>query len=155
MWEEHRDESEQDQEPQGAIEITIPAAEVVLCLEREDGESSEKRTGDDHGLEHDTGVVERGNNGDGVRFDEGEGREEYQVRRVRLPFPEGGKEQPEGAEHANEEHPCVGLDPGLEGGVEEGDRGEDGSGNQLDGEDRIDFADEGVADVDGCFSNGS
>lgn len=41
MWEEHGNETEKDQEPECAVEITVPTAKVVFCLERKEGEAGE------------------------------------------------------------------------------------------------------------------
>lgn len=45
----------------------------------------------------------------------------------------------------------MGLDPGPVGSGEEGDGRYGACGHELHGEDRVDFADELVADVEGCF----
>lgn len=70
--EEHGEEAKKDHEPEPAVEIAVPAAEVVFRLERKEGKAGEQRTGNDDGLEYDPRVVETCNYRDGVGFDEGE-----------------------------------------------------------------------------------
>lgn len=53
------------------------------------------------------------------------------------------------------DHGGVGLDPCLVVFAHEAEGADETGDEQLDGQDRIDLADELVSDVDGGFSNGS
>lgn len=76
VWEEHGDEAKQDHEPECAVEIAVPATEVVFSLESKEREAGEHGAGDDDGLEHDPGIVETRDYRDGVCLDESEAGEE-------------------------------------------------------------------------------
>ena len=149
--EEGRHEAEDDEHPERAEEIRHPAGEIVLCLAREERKREEDAEGEDEGLDNDAGVVEGGDDADAVGFEGGEAAEEEQVGRVGLALPEGEEHEGDGAEEAAEHHPGVGLDPCFVALVEEGDGGDDGGEEELDGQDGVDLADELHADGEGGF----
>lgn len=148
---ESRHEPKDQQAPQRAEQIRHPAGEVVLRLAGESREKDEDADGDEEGVEDEAGVVQGDDDGDGVGLEGGEAGEEEEVGGVGLALPVGEAEEDHGADEGGPDEPWVRLDPGLVGGGPEGGGGDGGRGNELNGEDGVDLADEGVADVDGGF----
>jgi hypothetical protein len=98
-WEEHVHEAEKHQAPERAEEVGHPAGEVVLGLAGKGGQEDEDATGEEDGVEDDGGAVVRDDDGDGVGFEEGEAREEEEVRWVGVALPVGEEHEGDGAEH--------------------------------------------------------
>ena len=98
MREEHGHEAEQDHHPQRAEKVRCPVREVVLALAGEQAQRNEYAQGEEKRLQHNPGVGEGDDDGDGVSFHGSEAGEEEEVGRVRLAFPEGEAEEDEGAD---------------------------------------------------------
>lgn len=179
MGEEHGDEAEHDEAPDGTEQVRHPRREVILGLAGEQGEEDEYPGGDNGGVEDDGAVVERDDYGYGVGLEEGEAGQEDQIGGVGLALPvcethEDHRTEeldykvsydvslPEAFEkrmlgvyatYRNPDNSLVGLDPFLVTLAEEGDGADAGGNDDLEGEDGVDLAHELVADVDGrlCY----
>lgn len=152
--EEGGHEAEDDQHPQRAEEVGHPGCEVVFCLAGEEGQGDEDAEGEQQGLHDDAGVVEGGDDADGVGFERGEAGQEGEVGRVGFALPVGQEHEADGAEEGEPHHPAVGLDPGLVGRAVHACHTEGGGEEELCGEDGVDFADKGHADWEGGFGDG-
>ena len=153
--EEGRHEAEDDEHPQRAEKIRHPGRKVVLGLAREEREREEDPQREDQGLDDNPTIVEGGDDADAVGLEGGEAAQKKQVGGVGLALPEGEEHEGDGAEEGAPHHPVVGLDPCLVALAEEGDGGEDGGEEELDGQDAVDFADELHADGEGGFGDGA
>lgn len=91
-------EAEEEQAPKSAEQVGHPRGEVVLGLAREQGEEHENAAGQDHSVQHDLGLVEGDNDGDGVGLEQSEAGEEQQVGRVGLALPVRQAHEADGAE---------------------------------------------------------
>lgn len=78
-----------------------------------------------------------------------------QIHWITLPLPERQEHEPYGSEERDPEHPLVCLNPVLEGFGEEGNGGEDGGQEELNGQDGVDLADELHSDREGGFCDGA
>lgn len=155
VGEEHGHEPEQDQAPKGAEEVGHPRGKVVLGLAGEGREKDEDAGRQDGGVENDGGLIEGDDDGYGVSLEEGEPAEEDQVGGVGLALPVGQAEEDHGADEGDPDKERVALDPLLVALAEEADGADDGGRDELDGEDRVDLADELVADVEAGFGDGA
>lgn len=66
--EESRHEPEKNQSPQSSKQIWHPRSKVVLSLTRKQSQCNENTRGEDEGLEHNFGFIERYYDGNGVCF---------------------------------------------------------------------------------------
>lgn len=132
-WHEHGHESEEDHEPQRAKEVGHPAGKVILGLAREERESDKDTQCQDKCLHNNSRFIERGHHTDGIRFHQGEAREEQQVCWVGLAFPVGREHEAQGAKDGDDHEPEVALDPGTVCVVEERNGAEDSSEKNLGG----------------------
>lgn len=98
MGEEHGHEAEQHHHPQRAEKVRCPVREVVLALASEQAQRNEYAQCEEKRLQHNPGVGEGDDDGDGVCFHGGEAGEEDEVGRVRLALPEGEAEEDKGAD---------------------------------------------------------
>lgn len=153
--EESGHEPENDEDPQRAKEVGHPTCKVVLGLASEEGQGDEDAEGDDERFNDNARLVEGRDDTDGVCLEQSEGAEEDEICWIALPLPVSEEHEADGAEERDPHHPAVGLNPAPVRDGEEGDGGEDGSEQELDGENRVDFADEGHANVDGRFRDGA
>lgn len=96
--EEHEHEAEEDEAPEGAKKVGRPRGEVVFGLAGKQGEEDKDAAREDDGVEDDGRVVQGDDDGDGVRLEQGEARQEEKVGRVRFALPVGEAEEDEGAE---------------------------------------------------------
>lgn len=151
LGEESCHETEDDEHPETTEEVWHPAGEVILALAGKQRESDEDGGGEDESLQDDPALVERGDDTDRVCFQRSETAQEEEVGGVRLALPEGKEHKPDRAKERHPHHPLVCLDPILVPRAEEGNRGEGSCGEDLDGQDGVDFADEGHAYVEGRF----
>lgn len=133
--EEHSDQPEPEQEPQRAVQVSVPLRVVILRLTRPQHHPRRDHARHNHRLQHHPDLIKADHRRDRVRLHHGESPQKQQVRRVRLALPVRGKQQPQGTEHRQEEHPAVGLDEVFEGRGEEGDGGDEGGEEELNGED--------------------
>lgn len=154
-WEKGGHEAEDDHQPQGAKQVWDPAREVVLGLACEHGQEDEDAQGHDEGLDDDAALVERRDDADAVRFQGGEAAQEDHVLRITLALPVRQKHEADGAKQRHPHHPRVGLDPVSVAGGEEGDAREGHGHEDLDGQDAVDLADKGHADVECRFVDGT
>lgn len=74
LREEDSHETEDDEQPKSAEEIWHPVSEVILCLAGEDSQRDKDGKGDNEGLQHDSRVVERDEDADGVGLEGGKCR---------------------------------------------------------------------------------
>lgn len=89
VGEEGGHEAEQDKPPQAAEQVRHPAGKVILGLAGEGGQEDEDAARKQHGVEHDRGLVEGYDDGDGIRLEQGEASEEEKVGRVGVALPVG------------------------------------------------------------------
>ena len=99
LREEHVHEAEEHQSPERAEKIRHPAREVVLGLAGEGGQEDEDSAGQKDGVQHDRGLVEGDDDGDGVGLEKGEAREKEKVGRVRVALPVSEEEEDYGSDH--------------------------------------------------------
>lgn len=76
VGEEGGHKAEQDESPQAAEQVGHPAGEVILGLAGEGGQEDEDAAREEHGVEHDGGLVEGHDDRNGIRLEEGEASEE-------------------------------------------------------------------------------
>ena len=74
---------------------------------------------------------------------------------IALALPISEQHESDRAKQADPHHPRVGLDPSLIGFREEADRTKSSRKEDLQGQDRVDFANELHADWECCFRNGA
>jgi hypothetical protein len=153
--EERGHEAKDDKNPQRAEKIRHPARKVVLGLASKQRQGDEDAQRQNQCLNHNARLVEGCDDADRICLQEGEAGQEEQVRGVGLALPEGQEHEGDRAEERGPHQPAVGLDPVPVGAGEEGDGGENGGQEELDGQDGVDFPDELHADVQRGFRDGA
>lgn len=98
VGQEHGDEAEEYEAPEGAKEVRHPRGEVVLGLEGERGQEDKHASSQEDSVEHDRRVVKGHDHGDGVCLEQREAAEEEQVGGVRFALPVGQEHHAHGAE---------------------------------------------------------
>lgn len=122
-------------------------------MEGKDSQSDENERRRRCSLEHNLRVVKADDASEGDSLEEGEQPEEKDIGGRRTPLPVRREHRSDGAEARDEHQPGVGARP-VDDGVAGHEPPDEGGREDLDGEDAVDAADEGLTDLDGGLGDG-